>query len=127
MNKLLISAMEQYVDIDGDGWIGFDLDGSLAHYDGWKGIEHIGEPIEAAVAILNGFLEEGKDVRIFTARVASEDPEIKQKAINYIKAWCLKIIGRELEVTNEKDPKMLCVYDDRAKQFVQNTGEVVGE
>ena len=26
-------------------WIGVDLDGTLARYDGWKGIEHIGEPI----------------------------------------------------------------------------------
>jgi hypothetical protein len=28
------------------GWIGVDLDGTLAHYDGWKGIDHIGEPIK---------------------------------------------------------------------------------
>lgn len=27
------------------GWIGVDLDGTLAEYTGWKGVEHIGEPI----------------------------------------------------------------------------------
>ena len=26
----------------GKGWYGFDLDGTLAKYDGWKGIDHIG-------------------------------------------------------------------------------------
>lgn len=27
------------------GWIGVDLDGTLAVYKGWNGPEHIGEPI----------------------------------------------------------------------------------
>ena len=31
---------------NGEKWIGFDLDGTLAEYDGWKGIEHIGKPIK---------------------------------------------------------------------------------
>ena len=26
-----------------------DLDGTLAKYDGWKGLEHIGEPIDGSV------------------------------------------------------------------------------
>jgi len=29
-----------------------DLDGVLAHYDGWKGIEHIGAPIEGALLFM---------------------------------------------------------------------------
>lgn len=28
----------------GQGWIGVDLDGTLAEYHGWKGAEHIGQP-----------------------------------------------------------------------------------
>ena len=31
----------------GDRWIGVDLDGTLAEWDGWKGHEHIGPPIPA--------------------------------------------------------------------------------
>ncbi len=27
------------------GWIGVDLDGTLAHYEGWNGANHIGEPL----------------------------------------------------------------------------------
>jgi hypothetical protein len=33
----------------GDGWIGVDLDATLAKYDGWKSADHIGEPIPAMV------------------------------------------------------------------------------
>ena len=32
------------------GWIGVDLDGTLAEYHGWQGIEHIGEPIPKMMA-----------------------------------------------------------------------------
>ena len=31
------------------GWIGVDLDGTLAHYNGWKGIEHVGDPVPAMI------------------------------------------------------------------------------
>ena len=33
----------------GSGWIGVDLDGTLAEYHGWKGSEHIGPPIPLMV------------------------------------------------------------------------------
>lgn len=29
----------------GTGWIGVDLDGTLAIYDVWRGANHIGEPV----------------------------------------------------------------------------------
>lgn len=29
------------------GWIGVDLDGTLAHYDRWRGIDHVGDPVPA--------------------------------------------------------------------------------
>jgi hypothetical protein len=33
------------------GWIGVDLDGTLAHYDGiWRGDEYIGEPVGRALS-----------------------------------------------------------------------------
>jgi hypothetical protein len=54
---------------NGNGWIGVDLDGTLAHYEGWKGQEHIGEPIAPMVERVKGWLAEGREVRIFTARV----------------------------------------------------------
>ena len=45
------------------GWIGVDLDGTLAYYDYWRGPEHIGEPIPAMLERVQRWLAEGKDVR----------------------------------------------------------------
>jgi len=53
-----------------NGWIGVDLDGTLAYYDEWRGLYHIGEPIPAMVDRVKRWLAEGRDVRIFTARVS---------------------------------------------------------
>lgn len=104
------------------GWIGVDLDGTLAHYGGWQGPLHIGQPIVPMVTRVKGWLAEGKEVRIFTARVA-EDPDGKwEKAI---KEWCKLHIGQELPVTCCKDYGMIELWDDRCIQVIPNTGEPV--
>ena len=54
----------------GKGWYGFDLDGTLAKYDKWEGIDHIGEPIEPMVDLIKKMHSEGRVVKILTARVA---------------------------------------------------------
>lgn len=62
----------------GKGWYGFDLDGTLARYDGWKGIDHIGEPIAKMIKIVCDMHHKGEVVKIMTARVAPRDnPETK--------------------------------------------------
>ena len=65
--------------VEGKGWYGFDLDGTLAKYDGWKGIDHIGEPVKPMVELIKRMHDEGKVVKIMTARVApKEKPERAQ-------------------------------------------------
>ena len=54
----------------GEGWYGFDLDGTLAVYDKWQGIDHIGEPVKPMVDLIRKMHDEGKGVKILTARVA---------------------------------------------------------
>jgi broad specificity phosphatase PhoE/2'-5' RNA ligase/cation transport regulator ChaB len=101
-------------------WIAEDLDGVLAEnpqegdesFDGTQ----IGKPIAAEVARVKQFLKEGKKVKIFTARIA-DDPDGKIERA--IKAWCKEHIGQELPVTNEKDPGMVQIRDDKA-QRVEN-------
>lgn len=100
------------------GWIGVDLDGTLAYYDGWKGIEHIGAPVPAMLDRVKRWLTEGRQVRIFTARA------MQQEAVPYIQAWCLEHIGQVLRVTNIKDYAMIELWDDRAVGVVPNTGEI---
>ena len=55
---------------NGKGWYGFDLDGTLAKYDGWKGIDRIGEPVKPMVELIRRMHDEGKIVKIMAARVA---------------------------------------------------------
>ena len=56
--------------VDGEGWYAFDLDGTLATYDTWKGIDHIGEPVQPMVELVKKMHSEGRRVKILTARVA---------------------------------------------------------
>lgn len=101
-------------------WVGVDLDGTLAHYDFWRGIEHIGSPIEPMAERVKGWLEENIDVRIFTARVSGEDAA---EAEGHIVRWCELHIGRALPVTCCKDFGMIELWDDRCVQVIPNTGQ----
>ena len=104
-------------------WIGVDLDGTLAYYDGeWRGVEHIGEPIMPMVRRIKRWLKAGKEVRIFTARVA--DMRDATLAAVTIQDWCEKHIGQRLNVTCVKDRYMSELWDDRAVRVVKNTGTV---
>lgn len=108
------------------GWIGVDLDGTLAFYDEWRGPAHIGAPIPAMVDRVKAWLAEGKDVRIFTARVSGPS-DLSEHTVRFIDAWCLEHLGQTLPVTCEKDYGMVKLYDDRCVQIVPNTGESLGE
>ena len=102
------------------GWIGVDLDGTLAHYDKWEGMDHIGPPIPAMVNRVLDWINAGKEVRIFTARA------MVPEAIPFIKAWCKEHLGGELPVTYCKDFDMIELWDDRAVQVEKNKGIPVG-
>jgi hypothetical protein len=118
------------------GWIGVDLDGTLAMYDGWKD-GAIGAPIPAMVERVKRWLAEGKDVRIFTARVCvldavshesgrRADREFAEQQVTQIQDWCERHIGQRLPVTNVKDFACVEIWDDRAVQVIINTGQPVG-
>jgi hypothetical protein len=108
-------------------WVGFDLDGTLAVYDVWRG-SYIGEPIETTCAIVRRLLEIGQTVKIFTARVASvHSPEEIEEQRNAITEWTTQVFGQPLESTAEKDNWMLEYYDDRAIQVEFNTGRLIQE
>ena len=51
-------------------WIGVDMDGTLATYDGWKGWDHCGEPVKAVVDKIHEWNRLGIQVCIFTARMS---------------------------------------------------------
>jgi len=93
-----------------------DLDGTLAHYDGWKGEHHIGEPVPKMLDNVKTWLKQGDRVVIFTARAKTDS------AKSHIKKWLSKHGLPELEITNVKTPKMDFFYDDKAVGIAANTG-----
>lgn len=103
------------------GWIGVDLDSTLAHYTEFTCETVIGPPVPLMVARVKQWLKEGADVRIFTARIANATD--KEAVIHAIQSWCILHIGRQLRVTNKKDHKMKELWDDRAVRVIPNTGK----
>ena len=90
------------------------FDGTLAHYGPWKGIEHIGDPVEAMQERVKWWLAKGQKVKIFTARANCEE------AIPFIEDWCLLHLGQKLPVTATKDYGMIELWDDRCIQVILN-------
>jgi len=106
------------------GWIGVDLDGTLAEYHAWMGgNQHIGDPVPAMLARVKLWVAEGKEVRIFTARVSH--PTMGKVAARAIGDWCEKHGLPRLPVTNTKDFGMIELWDDRAVQVEINSGKRV--
>lgn len=108
------------------GWIGVDLDGTLAFYEHWVDELHIGHPIPVMVERVKRWLKEGKTVKIFTARVSDHPHRDIAPVKAAIENWCVEHIGQVLEITNEKDYGMIECWDDRCVQVEPNTGNPVG-
>lgn len=122
------------------GWIGVDLDGTLAHHGEWRE-DRIGEPIPLMLARVKRWVAGGNEVRIFTARcsplpgvierghdlgvllVVSSPAAVRAvKSVQMIRAWCKAHVGVVLPVTCQKDFAMLELWDDRAIGVRMNTG-----
>ena len=101
------------------GWIGVDLDGTLAHYEGW-GDGGIGEPILPMIGRVRDWLLKGREVRIVTAR--ANMPEETAKVREWLDSHGLQEVG----ITSSKDFGMIELWDDRAVTVERNTGRIVG-
>jgi phosphoribosylamine---glycine ligase len=108
------------LDSGDEGWIGVDLDGTLALYSTWS--DDIGEPVPKMVQRVKRWLAENKEVRILTARGTAGSFNEDMVQLVKIHDWVKEHIGEPLEVTNKKDYKMLKLYDDRVVQIVANEG-----
>jgi hypothetical protein len=119
------------------GWIGVDLDGTLAVYDIFRGVDHVGEPIIPMLERVKRWLADGKRVKILTARVDGGtvalnlgNPDGKEfqdveRVKRPIREWCKKHLGVELEITNSKDYGMIELWDDRCITIEANTGRIL--
>lgn len=100
------------------GWIGVDLDGTLAAHDRWLGPHIIGAPVHAMVRRVRDWLTAGHRVKIVTARAS--DP----LCLPPVRLWLARAgLPADLEITCAKDFLMIELWDDRAVQVMTNTGE----
>lgn len=100
---------------------GVDLDGTLAEYTTWKGSDHVGKVIPKMLERVKGWIDEGIDVVIFTAR--ADDPD----NIPAIADWLEENGIGGLDITNIKSHNISRIYDDRAIQVKRNEGDLIGD
>lgn len=107
------------------GWIGVDFDKTLAYYESHT-FPDLGLPIDMMVNRVREWLRQGREVRIFTARVAHDGTAKRMleasRQHRAIEDWCMKHIGCVIPVTNVKDWRMDELWDDRAVQVLPNLG-----
>lgn len=106
-------------------FFGVDLDRTLAFYPDGVGItDEIGEPVPDMLERVKAWIAQDREVRIVTARVASVwGPERIQQQVEAIHTWCQRVGLPRLQVTAEKDFRMVELWDDRAIRVEPNIGE----
>jgi hypothetical protein len=131
----------------GKGWIGVDFDGTIAEYHDWVKWDSFGKPIPAMITRIKGWIAQGHEVRIVTARVGlpiiywdgkpcpdgsrrntckvSGELFSSLEMTEAIRAYCVQHIGCPLKVQNYKDVDMIELWDDRAIQVEANTGRAL--
>ena len=112
------------------GWIGVDLDGTLALTV--SNTREIGAPIAPMLARVHDWLDQGLEVRIVTARVGASGVVLRDGTVDdqrnaerqraLIDAWCVEHVGQSLPITASKDIRMLELWDDRAVQVEKDKG-----
>lgn len=107
----------------GKGWIAVDLDGTLAFYERWIDELHVGEPIRPMLLRVQQWIDNGVEVRIFTARAFDWDGKPLVHVIAAIEEWCERHVGQVLKITCRKDSRMIELWDDRAVSVEPNTGK----
>jgi hypothetical protein len=107
--------------------IGGDFDGVLVEYHGFQGAGIFGAPIYLMINRVKAMLAKGKQVRIFTSRVAPIYPADIQINRDAIEKFCVQHFHRRLPITCVKDQNCIEMWDDRAKQMITNTGMTIAE
>jgi len=107
-------------------WIGFDLDGTIASYDKFKGWQYIGDPVPGFINLIKKLRALGVTCKILTARASAESRAIDgltfEQVEKVIQDWTQIHIGERLPVVTEKGAAMICLFDDSVIQVDKNTG-----
>lgn len=114
------------------GHICVDFDRTLCTFEsgdrGRYGVLHYGAPIPSMVKRVKRWIEEGRKVRIFTARVSHDNSSKRimeaQDQLTIVRRWCLQHLGKVLPVTCEKNWKTDMIVDDIAVRPLANKGKL---
>lgn len=101
-------------------WIGVKLDGCLAQYYGWQGIENIGKPIPKMVQRVKEAIKAGESVKIVSARLSKG-----KLAQEFIDVWQERNLGMKLPVVDSFDMGMKEYWADDVVRMATNTGSPV--
>lgn len=110
-----------------DGWIGVDFDSTLAQGISRTNPYQLGPPVKIMCDRVKSWLAHGYEVKLMTARMCKFSYSLGverdlYKMESLLRAWCLEHIGQELECTNQKDGRMIVLWDDRAVRVILDTG-----
>jgi hypothetical protein len=112
--------------LDREGWVGVDLDGTLAEWNDQTSPYYIGPPVTAMVDRVHKWIDAGRQVRIVTARVGANKGVDVDGQRKVIRTWLDTHLGRtyanQIEITNQKDLGMLALWDDLAVTVEVNSG-----
>lgn len=127
MNPLILTMGRIMGTVMNNGWIGVDLDGTLARNDHSGYPNEIGPPVEKMVSRVRMWLANGHDVRIVTARAAGHEyqGQTTSEALSMIEKWLIRHVGQSLPVQAHKDYNMIELWDDRSVSVEPNTGRYV--
>ncbi len=109
----------------------FDLDGTLARYDGWKGVDIIGEPFYGAVDLIRRLLNSGIKVWIYTTRTNTDVNDVQAEGFHceegkeaeflrkivrdWLKVWGFPLISDNFDVYIGPGKPIASIYvDDKA-------------
>ncbi len=125
----------------GATWVGFELDGVLAHYEMFAGVGVIGSRIDSMILRMQNLVSRGVLVRIFSSRIypilyanlngtcttastdmaALRNPSIEVEAI---RKWSRSLFGFPVGITCVKDSGCVVLYDWQSIRVEKNTGVV---
>lgn len=112
---------KQHISLTLPGWVGVELDGTLAHYEPNQDALAIGAPVEKMLKRVRQWLMLDVNVRLFTARAADAT------MLPVMEAWLREHDLQKMKITCEKDFMMSQFWDDCGIHVVTNTGEVAAQ
>ena len=95
--------------------VSIDFDGVLSKYNGWKGEDILGKPIDGAKEFISNLIKSGYKPVVFTTR--KSEP---------ISKWLKKFGFPDIEVSNFKYPSVVYI-DDRCVKFDGDFSKLVDD